>query len=84
MSEVTGADDLLCLMRGFLYAGAHFLLLSLWNFNDESTASRMAAFYQEVQKTYCKSTAFRAAMLRIREQSSDPFDWAPFLQPGSP
>src|SRR5207245_9210569 len=31
MSAVTGSDDLLGFMRGFLYAGARSLLLSLWN-----------------------------------------------------
>src|ERR1041385_4568381 len=41
MSEVTGSDDLIGLMRGFLYAGARSLLLSLWNVNDESTAALM-------------------------------------------
>ena len=84
MSEVTDADDLLGLMRGFLYAGARSLLVSLWNVNDESTASLMAAFYQELQKHTAKSTAFRSAMLRIREQYPNPFYWAPFLLAGSP
>jgi CHAT domain-containing protein/tetratricopeptide (TPR) repeat protein len=84
MSEVTGADDLLGLMRGFLYAGARSLLLSLWNVNDESTASLMAEFYQELQKGTAKSTAFRSAMLRIREQYPNPFYWAPFLLAGNP
>ncbi|MBO0911896.1 MAG: CHAT domain-containing protein, partial [Acidobacteria bacterium] len=84
MSEVAGADDLLGLMRGFLYAGARSLLVSLWNVNDESTASLMAAFYQELQKHTAKSAAFRAAMLRIREQYPNPFYWAPFVLAGSP
>jgi CHAT domain-containing protein len=84
MSEVTGADDLLGLMRGFLYAGARSLLLSLWNVNDESTATLMARFYHEWRQGASKSTAFRSAMRATREYYPNPFYWAPFLLVGNP
>lgn len=84
MSEVAGADDLLGLMRGFLYAGARSLLLSLWNVNDESTAALMTRFYQEWRKGAAKSTAFRNSMLAIRADYPNPFYWAPFLLVGNP
>ena len=84
MSEVTGSDDLLGLMRGFLYAGARSLLVSLWNVNDESTALLMANFYREWVKGTAKSTAFRQAMLSIRREQPNPFYWAPFLLVGNP
>ena len=84
MSEVTGSDDLLGLMRGFLYAGARSLLVSLWTVNDESTAELMVDFYREWRKGTAKSTAFRQAMLSIRESHPNPFYWAPFLLAGNP
>jgi CHAT domain-containing protein len=84
LSEVSGPDDLLGLMRGFLYAGARSLLLSLWNVNDESTAALMAHFYSEWQAGVPKSTALRSAMRTIRERYPDPFYWAPFLLVGNP
>jgi CHAT domain-containing protein len=84
MSEVTGADDLLGLMRGFLYAGARSLLLSLWNVNDESTMALMAGFYREWRQGTAKSVALRRAMLAIRDQRPNPFYWAPFLLVGKP
>ena len=84
MSEVAGADDLLGLMRGFLYAGARSLLLSLWNVNDISTAALMVRFYQEWQQGSSKSTALRSAMLAVREEYPNPFFWAPFLLVGNP
>lgn len=84
MSEVTGSDDLIGLMRGFLYAGARSLLLSLWNVNDESTAALMVYFYREWQKGASKSTALRQAMLSVRETHPNPFYWAPFLLVGNP
>ncbi len=84
VSEVTGSDDLLGLMRGFLYAGARSLLLSLWNVNDACTAALMVRFYQEWLKGTSKSTALRASMLAIREEYPNPFYWAPFLLVGNP
>jgi len=84
MSEVTGSDDLLGLVRGFLYAGARSLLVSLWNVNDESTATLMVNFYREWQKGNTKSSAFRKAMLSVREEYQNPFYWAPFSLVGSP
>jgi CHAT domain-containing protein len=84
MSEVTGSDDLIGLMRGFLYAGARSLLLSLWNVNDESTAALMVKFYREWQKGASKSAALRHAMLSVRETHPNPFYWAPFLLVGNP
>jgi CHAT domain-containing protein/tetratricopeptide (TPR) repeat protein len=84
MGEVTGGDDLLGFMRGFLYAGARSLLLSLWNVNDESTTALMAHFYREWQKGAAKSSALRSAMLSVREEHPHPFYWAPFLLVGNP
>jgi len=84
MSGVTGSDDLLGFMRGFLYAGARSLLLSLWNVNDESTTALMAYFYREWQKGAAKSTALRSAMLAVRAEHMHPFYWAPFLLVGNP
>jgi CHAT domain-containing protein len=84
MSEVTGGDDLLGLMRGFLYAGARSLLLSLWNVNDESTTALMSRFYSEWQKGSAKSAALRQAMLAVRKDYPNPFHWAPFLLVGNP
>jgi CHAT domain-containing protein len=84
MSEVTGSDDLLGLMRGFLYAGARSLLVSLWNVNDESTANLMVNFYREWHKGASKSAALRQAMLTVRETYPNPFYWAPFLLVGNP
>src|SRR5215831_13731901 len=84
MAEVIGADDLLGLMRGFLYAGARSLLLSLWNVSDESTTALMSHFYDEWQQGAKKSVAFRSAMLATREKYPNPFYWAPFLLVGNP
>jgi CHAT domain-containing protein len=84
IGEISGGDDLLGLMRGFLYAGARSLLLSLWNVNDESAAALMAFFYREWQQGATKTMALRRAMIRVRDQYPNPFYWAPFVLVGHP
>lgn len=84
MNDVTGADELLGLMRGFLYSGARSLLVSLWNVNDQATTELMARFYHGWLEGASKSKALRAAMLSVREQFPNPFYWAPFLLVGNP
>ena len=37
---------MLGLIRGLLYAGAHSLLLTLWDVHDQSTAEFMTCFYR--------------------------------------
>jgi len=69
-------------MRGFLYAGARSLLVSLWNVSANSTAPLMAASYQELQK-HTANQQLPSARLRIREQYPNPFYWASFLLAGS-
>ncbi len=82
MSQVTGSDDQLGLMRGFLYAGARSLMLSLWNIDDGCTAELMSRFYDAWRGGVSKSKALNIAMKAIREEYPNPFYWAPFLLVG--
>jgi CHAT domain-containing protein/tetratricopeptide (TPR) repeat protein len=82
LAEVSGSDDLLGLMRGFLYAGARSLLLSLWSVNDESTALFMSEFYKAWRGGSNKAKALQAAMRTVRESYPHPFYWAPFIMVG--
>jgi CHAT domain-containing protein len=79
LSEVSGSDDLLGLMRGFLYAGARSLLISLWNVSDESTVDLMTEFYRAWQGGMRKGEALRHAMREVRYVYPNPFHWAPFF-----
>ena len=83
-SEVAGADELLGLMRGFLYAGARSLLLSLWDVNDRSTSKFMVAFYQAWLGGKTKSESLRAAIQQVRAEEPHPYFWAPFVLIGNP
>ena len=48
LSVVVGGDEQLGLVRGLLYAGAHAVLLTLWDAYDGSTAEFMTTFYRQL------------------------------------
>jgi CHAT domain-containing protein len=82
LGQVGGSDDLLGLMRGFFYAGARSLLMSLWSVNDESTVTLMKTFYTEWKRGSSKSKALQTAMQTVRDGHPNPFYWAPFVLVG--
>ncbi len=84
MQQVAGGDDLLGLVRGFLYAGARSLLLSLWPISDESTTSLMGHFYRYWLEGATKAVALQRAAIDTREDFPHPFFWAPFMLVGKP
>jgi len=83
MAGLAGADELLGLMRGFLYAGARSLLLSLWPVSDRSTLLFMDSFYQAWLSGRSKSEALRDAARVVRANEPHPYFWAPFLLVGN-
>jgi CHAT domain-containing protein len=82
MAGLAGADELLGLVRGFLYAGARSLMLSLWALNDRSTVVFMDAFYRSWLSGRSKAEALRDAAWEVRTKQPHPYFWAPFLLVG--
>ncbi len=78
LNVVTAGDELLGLVRGLLYAGAHSLLLTLWNVHDLTTAQFMTVFYRRLQDSRARPAALRDAMLELRDRFPHPYYWAPF------
>ena len=83
-TEVASGDELLGLVRGFLYAGAASLMVSLWRVSDESTVFFMREFYSELSRHAGRADAWRVALLRTRERWPHPYYWGPFLLVGKP
>jgi tetratricopeptide (TPR) repeat protein len=79
LSVVVGGDEQLGLVRGLLYAGAHAVLLTLWDAYDGSTAEFMTTFYRQVNKGGTKAQAAQDAMRELRKSRPHPFYWAPFV-----
>lgn len=84
LAALAGADELLGLARGLLYAGARSLLLSLWDVHDASTASFMTLFYRELAGGARPAAALRRALREQRALHPRPYLWAPFFLVGSP
>ena len=82
LNVVAGGDELLGLTRGFLYAGARAVMVSLWDINDESTAEFMAEFYRRFVAGAGPAGALAGAMRSIKLERPHPYYWAPFVLVG--
>lgn len=82
LNVVVGGDELLGLVRGLLYAGAHGVLVTLWDVHDQSTAEFMKLFYERLHTNPDKAAAVQYAMGEIRKLYPHPFYWAPFVLVG--
>jgi CHAT domain-containing protein len=82
MNLVLAGDELVGLVRGFLYAGAAALLVSLWDIDDAATALLMGHFYRHLRQGGSKSEALQRAVAATRQANPHPFYWAPFILVG--
>ena len=78
LNVVAAGDELLGLIRGLLSAGAHSLLLTLWDVNDRSTSDFMTSFYRRLEQGGDKASALQGAMQELRGRHPHPYHWAPF------
>jgi len=73
------------LTRGFMYAGARRVVVSLWNVNDKATASLMQRLYTGMlRNNKTPAAALRAAQVELLRttQWQSPYYWAPFVMQG--
>lgn len=79
-SNVAAGDELIGLGRGFLYAGAGALLVSLWQVADTSTLNFMECMYRALQQGASKSAAIRQAqhIMLHEDRSLHPAFWGAF------
>jgi CHAT domain-containing protein len=82
LNAVLGADELVGLTRGLLYAGAQSVLVTLWDIHDARTATFMRCFYRHLGQGGRRAEALRSAMLEMRAQYRHPYYWAPFVLVG--
>lgn len=69
------------LQRGFKKAGAHSILMSLWEVDDEATQILMIEFYKNYLSGMSKRESLLAAQKAVRETPGfdDPEYWAAFI-----
>ncbi|MCA1567049.1 MAG: CHAT domain-containing protein [Acidobacteria bacterium] len=82
--EIKG-EGLVGLTRGFMYAGASRIIVSMWNVRDKGTADLMSRLYRGMIKEGLRPTAaLRAAQIELwkQKQWQSPYYWAAFVQQG--
>ena len=79
-------EGLIGLTRGFMYAGARSVVVSLWRVNDEATAELMKRFYRHMlgKDKLPAAAALRQAQLEMQADKvwHDPYYWAGFILQG--
>jgi CHAT domain-containing protein len=83
--EIKG-EGMLGLTRGFMYAGAARVAVSLWDVSDQSTAELMARFYRGMlgKKRLSPAAALREAQVGMWSTAGarPPYYWAAFVLQG--
>ena len=79
-ANVAASDELIGLGRGFLYAGAGALLVSLWRVADDSTLQFMERMYTALFSGASKAAALRQAQQSILTENREfhPAHWGAF------
>ena len=79
-AKVAANEELIGIGRGFLYAGAGALLLSLWSVADISTANLMERMYGALRAGASKAAALREAQMTLLAENREmhPAFWGAF------
>jgi CHAT domain-containing protein len=85
-AKVAADEELIGIGRGFLYAGAGALLLSLWRVADDSTLWIMEWMYSALRGGASKAAALREAQIMFLSEHRDvhPAFWGAFQLIGDP
>jgi tetratricopeptide (TPR) repeat protein len=78
-------EGVISLTRGFMYAGAKRVVVSLWSVSDQATAELMIRFYYKMLKEKKNpASALRAAQIEMwhSEKWRAPYYWAAFTLQG--
>jgi CHAT domain-containing protein/tetratricopeptide (TPR) repeat protein len=78
--EIKG-EGIIGLTRGFMYAGAHRVVASLWSVQDKATSELMTNFYRNLlKKKLPPGAALREAQLSMLQTArwGSPYYWAAF------
>jgi hypothetical protein len=85
LGKLTRGEGLVSLTRGFMYAGAARVVVSLWSVNDRATAELMAKFYRRVLvEGERPAAALRVAQVEMWKDKrwEAPYYWAAFTLQG--
>lgn len=81
-------EGIIGITRGFMYAGAARVMVSLWDVDDEATSELMSRFYRAMlnRKEIYPATALREAQLSMWKEKRwrSAYYWAGFILQGEP
>jgi len=83
LGKINSGDEIIGLIRAFIYAGTPSVITTLWKVNDRASYEVTRAFYANL-KNVKKSEALRQAQLKTMAQFPEPFFWAAFSLTGEP
>ncbi len=80
LGDIEGSEGVYGLQRAFKKAGVKYLVMSLWEVDDEKTAVFMTAFYKNwLEKEMSIRAAFNTTQLEMKNKYANPLDWAGFV-----
>ena len=81
LGTMVSGEGLMGVTRALLYAGAHSVVVSLWQVDDASTPDLMVSFYRHLDRDGDKAESLRQAKLEMIDgkRFAHPFYWAPFI-----
>jgi CHAT domain-containing protein/predicted negative regulator of RcsB-dependent stress response len=83
LGKAVRGEGLVGLARGFMYAGASRVMVSLWRVSDRGTAELMDAFYRGLLlRRLAPAAALRQAQLELRSRRPQHLYWAGFVLEG--
>ena len=86
IGEIKKGEGIVSLARGFSYAGAKSIIMTLWNVNDAQAKRIMENLYRQLKLGKTKDAALRAAKLDLINNSPNakahPYYWAAYVSLG--
>ena len=82
LGDILDGEGVYGLQRAFKLAGARYVLMSLWNVDDETTYEYMTTFYKNMEAGMPVPAAYRSTQQQMRERYSNPSRpraWAGFI-----
>jgi len=85
LAQIKRNDDVIGLVRGFLYAGVPSTVASLWKVDDAATSLLMSNFHLLLKVGNAKSVALKKAQLQLLKNpdTSHPYFWGAFVLYGN-
>lgn len=84
VGQYVKGEGMISLARGFSFAGAKSIVMTLWRIDDFSSKGILVDFYKFLRKNHKKDEAIRLAQLNYLKKNPDahPYYWAAFIPIG--